>query len=355
MGAVTLGRKIYLMGGCVKDQEYIKELGFSVCPEITSKSLAFVPETKKFEVLPPAPNARYRHAALAVGTKIYLAGGRTVDDNIIKSIDVFDTVKGTWGASIPWSGARSDNAAFADGDNIVFVGGYNYNYSVTDANKRVQVLKTRPGATSVWLQTDCWLLDMAKRDATCYAKSYGDLLVSRGDVAAVAGSDGKGYLVGGKDPVDFCPGLETVEVFDPKSKQWSVHPSKKHVGRSDNALAFHNGHIVVIGGERFCPPKLEILDDVEVLDVTAPDPQWRVMDKPLPVPTFRMAAAQSGGRVYVFGGQFAANEQKTNVISDNVFIYSEIDSKDHPADGGLRVTHTTMFCFVVGLLYAALV
>ena len=104
MSAVTLGRKIYLMGGCVKDQEYIKELGFSVCPEITSKSLAFVPETKKFEVLPPAPNARYRHAALAVGTKIYLAGGRTVDDSIIKSIDVFDTVKGTWGASIPWSG-----------------------------------------------------------------------------------------------------------------------------------------------------------------------------------------------------------------------------------------------------------
>jgi len=325
MSAVTVGEKIYLMGGCIADQPYIKELGFTICPKITNKGLAFVPATKKFEVLPPAPTPRYRHAAVALGGKIYIAGGRSVDDKLIKNIDVFDTVSGTWGTAIPWSGARSDNAAIADGNNLVLVGGYNYNYTVSDATKRVQVVKVEDGKPPVWLQTDCWLQDVSKRDAACNAKGYGDLQVSRGDVAAVAGADGQAYLVGGKDPVDFCPGLETVEVFDTETKKWSIHPSKKKVGRSDNALAFHNGHIVVVGGERFCGSKLEILNDVEMFNVTAAKGEWKVAKPSLPARTFRMPAAQSGGNVYVFGGQFPANAEKANVISGNVFVYTEAE------------------------------
>lgn len=356
MSAVAVGSKIYLMGGCIADQIYDSAAGMAICPKITSKGVAFTPETKTFEVLPDAPTPRYRHAAVALGTKIYIAGGRTLEDKIIESIDVFDTVSGTWGDSIPWSGARSDNAAVADGDNIIFVGGYNADYSVAKGNKRAQVLKIKDGAPPVWLQTDCSGQD-AQSDAICTSKAYGDLQVSRGDVGAVVGSDDKAYLVGGRDPNEICPGLETVEVFDPLTKKWSVHPAKKNAGRGDNAVAFNDGHIVVVGGERFCGDKLEVLGDAEVFDVTDPDPKWVVAQPRMPAPMFRMSAASFGGRVFVFGGQLAPNANKTNVVSADVFqcTFVNTEVKDKPASDGNRAGDIRNICWVaIGSVLMAL-
>lgn len=66
--ATWLNGKLYVAGGCAADQ-------VASCAALTSVFEEFDPLRNEWRALPPLPRQRYRHAAAAVGSKLYLVGG----------------------------------------------------------------------------------------------------------------------------------------------------------------------------------------------------------------------------------------------------------------------------------------
>lgn len=80
---------IFLVGGC-DDPQGNSQLtpDLFICNSITEKGYSFNPIDGEFKELPPAPRARYRHTASNVEGKIWLVGGRTLEDLVIPEVDV---------------------------------------------------------------------------------------------------------------------------------------------------------------------------------------------------------------------------------------------------------------------------
>eukprot|EP00439_Symbiodinium_sp_Y106_P033019 s632_g3.t4 len=95
-----------------------------LCTGISKATEKYTPATDSYENLAEAPRSRYRHAAAAVGGRIYLFGGCAIDDSIITDIDVLDTT-GRWSTAGSWPNATSDLSAFAHDGKIYVLGGYN--------------------------------------------------------------------------------------------------------------------------------------------------------------------------------------------------------------------------------------
>lgn len=140
----NLGERIYVIGGCTKDQKcfYVKESDPSMgitcyCPEITNSCLYFILSTETWHSCASAPRNRTRHMAAFVNNKLYLAGGRKVAadafalDDIIQEIDEYDPITNSWSTPFFWKNATSDGSAFAVGNLLYLVGGYNYYYDKT--------------------------------------------------------------------------------------------------------------------------------------------------------------------------------------------------------------------------------
>lgn len=90
--ATRVGDIVYLAGGCdaVDGNKWDEEIKQFLCASISSSFFGFdiVNETLVSPGLPDMPVPRYRHAAAAAGNKIWLVGGRDVDDNPVEQVDV---------------------------------------------------------------------------------------------------------------------------------------------------------------------------------------------------------------------------------------------------------------------------
>ena len=118
MTATTVGQGIYVFGGCASNQVYIGQADFAryaglpmnnadvqnfyanyycgMFDGVSNSSDVYFPESHTWRTLPEMPRHRYRHAAAAVGTDIYVFGGTDDSDSIIYHVDKFDTVSETW-------------------------------------------------------------------------------------------------------------------------------------------------------------------------------------------------------------------------------------------------------------------
>ena len=85
---------ILLAGGCNAENgnTFIdaegEELDFFYCGSISDKLYGFRPEDGSFVTLADLPRQRYRHAAVLAGGKLWLLGGRNVQDEVVAEIDV---------------------------------------------------------------------------------------------------------------------------------------------------------------------------------------------------------------------------------------------------------------------------
>ena len=280
MTATTVGDAIYLVGGCANDQEWVAGAGMYLCAGLTKATEKYLPTTDAYDTLPEAPRSRYRHTAAAVGSRIFIFGGRDIADNIITEVDVLDTQTSTWSTlSNPMPNATSDLSSFVHGDKIYVVGGYNAVYEALDQMMVYDTLE------STW------------------SASY-PLTQGRGDAASTI-ADGLAFAVGGfHHGNNFQAPLDHVEVFftSNPSGGWKSRSTMK-VARGDKAVAVLNGMLHVIGGEA----KNEnghsaALMDVEVYD--ARTDTWYVGGS-IPSHRFRFVAAAFGDSIYIFGGQGA--------------------------------------------------
>jgi hypothetical protein len=83
-------RSIVLIGGCSDPlgNVYNEIFEFFTCSQFTSEVNVFYPDTETFGKLPDLPEPRSRHTAIAEGRKIYVIGGRSETDALIKNVIV---------------------------------------------------------------------------------------------------------------------------------------------------------------------------------------------------------------------------------------------------------------------------
>lgn len=147
LSITAIGSKFYGVGGCVETQ-------VSWCPAITSETFVFDAAAYDFDALretaaseqqvleaseaavrtlSSAPTPRYRHdAALVVHNDvplIFAVGGRTVEDDLITAVDVYEVESDTWWTIGTFEEATSDLACFAHGPKLFCVGGFNATYT----------------------------------------------------------------------------------------------------------------------------------------------------------------------------------------------------------------------------------
>jgi len=328
--ATTLDDAIYLVGGCDSDQEW--NSGAYLCTGITKTAVKYLPLTDKYESIQDAPRSRYRHAAAAIGSKVYVLGGCSIDDSVISEVDVFDTRSGQWSTlAQPMPNATSDLSAFVHGGKIYALGGYNRPDYI--ASSMVMVFDP---ATAGW--------------------SVGPSLTQgRGDAAAAL-AGGRAYALGGFHHGDWSSPMRHLEMFDPArpGDGWSVRKGMS-LARGDKAVAVLNGLLHVVGGETKNKEEHSVaLMDVEVYDADAD--KW-YNGGSIPSHRFRFVAAAHGASIFLFGGQGSLSgdhgaDGSEYPVLDTVDEYQESKGKATDVDAAHATKMLNLFVlatFLFGL------
>lgn len=282
-----------------------------ICDSITDAFFAFDPVSKSFETLETLPRPRYRHSSAIVNNKVWLLGGRTLFDDLIPEIDMYDITTKTWStpSTLPSEYVVSDHACFGSGE-IYIAGGYDQNYTATSRVVKIS------------------------GDGQTFTKA-GDLNEERGDVFGVASKDGtKAYVAGGFTHANWCKPLTSAEEYDISTATWTYLPDLVDA-RGEIALVENSGHLYAIGGEgpldegicasnnytiatkTVATDRIEILNDGETA--------WKVL-KDFPEERFRFAAVgvEEDDVIYTFGGQVKFDEDcQCFKTTDKVFVYGK--------------------------------
>lgn len=311
---------ILIAGGCSSEKGNEKVGEDFYCMEVTNEMYSFNVNTKAFTKMKDMPEARYRHAAVAIYGKLYIVGGRDVADNLIPAIIVYDPLTNDWSKVriLPDKYLVSDNAALTYEGKLYFAGGYGADYEA---------------------QTFMIELDLETQGFT----EKKPMITARGDANAVSYqfADDKtvAYIMGGFTHENgFCAPLAEAEMYNFLTDEWT-DIGNMNFKRGDKAVVVHNGRILAIGGERKHEEKCTetralseegsgsvLVDDIEYYDPREEEPRWKFENK-LEEHRFRAAAVsvKSTGAVYVFGGQsLYSTDCDCYPTSDTIFEYNEI-------------------------------
>mmetsp|Transcript_39286 Transcript_39286/g.77270 ORF Transcript_39286/g.77270 Transcript_39286/m.77270 type:complete len:377 (+) Transcript_39286:94-1224(+) len=304
---------IYVIGGCSKDQGWVEDAKMHLCPQVTDKCTVYDPAENKHKVCAPAPRPRYRHAAANVKGKIWLAGGRTLEDNLINEVDVYDPSTNTWTTPFVWANATSDLAAFADDNSLFLAGGYVYNYRSVKETWKVDTLTNKVVAVAPMLE-------------------------GRGDIAA-AHVDAKTVVLTGGFGADFCAPHASAEQYSITEDKWK-NTADLSLGRGDKSLVSVKGKVFAIGGEKKDATCSSVpVEFVEVYDSV--QDVWKI-ETQYPLKRFRFVAAaeEQAKAFYVFGGQtFLDSTCNCFKVASEVYSYYSYYS-DY--GDGLRYSAATM-------------
>lgn len=329
MTATTVNDAIVIAGGCVSGNQFFDgDYPGYYCTEVTADTFLFDPEKKVFSSSGSLSGPRYRHAAVELDGKVYLVGGKDVNEIYVPSVEVYDPSLKKWSTFmiLPEEYYAVDHAAVAYNGMIYVMGGYDADYIAYDRmyaiNVKSKVIEAMPP------------MNEPRGDAHATVYTYEET----GKKAII--------LAGGFTHVNgFCAALSTVEIYDFEQETWTK-VSDMNEARGDNALVELNGVVYAIGGEAkhqdYCNPDVTVsessasiaIDDVEALDPSlGVYSEWVIQDD-LKDYRFRSASAvwrDSVGRstVYLFGGQTAYNAVcNCFAASNRIYSFSVEDEKD---------------------------
>jgi len=333
MSATVVGStSILVVGGCDSAQlSCDSDEGCTYCPSVSSATLEYSSVDDRWRWLADHPRQRYRHAAAyASDNRLYVGGGRDLNDDVVDVVDVYDVAMNEWTAldaavAVP----RSDLAAFAFEGSVVFYGGYGPNYVALASG--IFVVKGGGFLTD----DDSAVLP--------------DLVSPRGDFAIVVAGR-IAHAIGGWSHADWCNPLDSVEWMDLDEAEWRWRETASlAVARGDKAAAAVGDVVHVVGGEHNnnCTTASEPVDDVEALrGGLRDDPRdvfWDAIGE-IPEARFRGAAAAIDRDLFFFGGQ--SPQQSENCPASAAFCFPvtnhtwrlnlglEEEEEPHPQSGG---------------------
>jgi N-acetylneuraminic acid mutarotase len=265
---IVVTARLYVVGGS----------GASGDVEAQSKT------TGAWSAVPSLLTPRFGHA-VAVGSdhRIYALGGRSNPGATLLSMVEgytptafhFKPGPGFWTAVAPMPTARERAAAATGHDGVIYVAGGS-NGSTFDTSSPLKTLEAYHASTNSW-------------------KTLAHMNTARDGAAAVTGTDGHIYVIGGVG-VGASGSLNSVEAYDPTTDTWAtVTPMTTHRDGLGAVLG-EDGQIYAIGGEKGA----EVLSTVEVYNIGTKT--WTAGPSMANARVNLAAAIGTDGRIYAIGG-----------------------------------------------------
>jgi N-acetylneuraminic acid mutarotase len=276
VAATALNGKVHVLGGNVGGG----------AGDLT-RNEEYDPATDQWRVRRPLPRGANHMNAVTVNGRIYVIGGFAASQHHdpVDGVYEYDPANDSWRTLAPLSSPRGSVAVAAVDGKIHAIGGRGPDFKTVSTH---QVLDT---ATGQWSEA-----------APVPGRAH--------DHTATIAVDGKIHVIGGR----FGDPTETTDmhlIYDPATNSWST-AAPLPAPRSSLAVAFNQGHILVVGGET----DTHSLTDNDGFDIKAG--RW-VKLAPLPSPRHGIAAATVGNLAYFAGG---AQGNGGNGTSDQLFAFS---------------------------------
>jgi N-acetylneuraminic acid mutarotase len=225
---------------------------------------------------------RFGHA-VAVGSdhRIYAIGGRSNPGAaLLSGAEAYQPLAlgfklgpGSWTAVASMPAARERAAAATGPDGTIYVAGGS-NASTTDTSAPLNTMESYHASTNKW-------------------KTLAHMTTARDGPAAVTGSDGRIYVLGG---FNGSESLSSVEAYDPTTNSWSSVTSMNTARDGLGAVLGPDEQIYAIGGENGA----ETLSSVEVYNFTTE--KWTAGPTLTTARSYLAAAIGTDGRIYAIGG-----------------------------------------------------
>ena len=275
---IALSLRLYVVGGS-GDSSDVEEL------EPATVSITLGDQPPKWIAVSSLITPRFGHAVGVAEdssgiTRMYAIGGRSnPDGNLLSSVEGFARVdgpgfpdNGRWTAMASMPSAR-ERAAAAGRNGMVYVAGGS-NGKTPDISSPLKSFEAYHASTNTW-------------------KTLHHMHTPRDGAAAVAGTDGRIYVIGGRDA---SGSLSSVEAYDPGSNTWSVTASMNTPRDGLAAVLGTDGQIYAIGGES----GPDGLSTVEVYNFKTKT--WALGPSMSTVRINLAAATGPDGRIYAIGG-----------------------------------------------------
>lgn len=284
----------------------------------------------------PMPTPRQEMGAAAIDGAIYVPGGLNSAGTALDVLEIYDPATDSWTTGAPMPGARHHQGVVAYQGLLYVFGGFlpgaypwhasadvfAYDPSTDTWTGRRSMPKPLAGLGAALIGDRIYVVGGAHHEtnATAHLFEYdpatdtwterASMPTRREHLAAVA-IDGRLYVVGGRvtdDPARFgatTRNLATLEVYDPTTNAWAVHPNMP-TARGGLFAGVADGRLYAMGGE--FPSVFPHVEEYDPIEGT-----WRQVT---PLPTRRHAAATAtvGRTIYTFGGglSFGFSESATN-------------------------------------------
>ena len=289
MGAAVIGEaysepyalslRLYVVGGSGDsgDVEELLPLSLSIHGEQPPKWFAVA------SLITP----RFGHAVSIASdsrgiTRIYAIGGRSNPGaTLLSGVEEYTRVDGSaarnnlWTAVAPMSIARERAAAAPGKDGMIYVAGGS-NGSTPETSSPLKTLEVYDASTNTW-------------------KTRAHMHTARDAAAAVMGTDGHIYVMGG---FDGSGSLSSVEAYNPSTNTWASATPMNTPRDGLGAVLGSDGQIYAIGGENGA----EVLSTVEVYNFATKT--WTTGPS-MSTARVNLAAAHFAGRIYAIGGETA--------------------------------------------------
>jgi N-acetylneuraminic acid mutarotase len=253
-------------------------LGLSLIFLLTA--LAAKVTAAEWQMLEPEtlPIKRHEAAFVELEGKFYLLGGRG-----IKPVEVFDPETNRWDKQAPTPIELHHFQALAYDGKIYVIGAFTGPYP---NEKPVPVFYIYDPKSDEWT-TGAEIPENRRRGSAGVVMHGGKIYVVCGIVSGHQG--------------DFVPWLD---VYDPKTGEWTVLPDAPHA-RDHFQAAVADGQIVAVAGRTSSGWTKQVfaltVPEVDVFDVASG--KWRTLDKPIPTPRAGNMATTVKSLVVILGGE----------------------------------------------------
>lgn len=290
--------------------------------------------SSEWEQIASLPIELYAHSAITVDGKIYILGGKNVNESAVKDLFEFDPLNDKYTQKKSMIVAKSHLSSIAECQGYIYVAGgqlsnnemintaHRYHIA-TDTWEQIANLPTkRIGMTLIhlngliyaiggWDANNAGTVEVYNPLTNVWSKKK-DMPTARRYPSSFV-LDGKIYVVGGYSEIEKTY-KNNVEIYDPNKDIWTS-ASPMNIERSAFGITEHNGFFYAFGG---LSKNGVYTDSIEKYNPNTD--KWTLLNCKMPDKILAFAISLYSSSTYIFGGS-----KKTPIPEKSVYKYTPIE------------------------------